>query len=514
MRIAGYFLACFFFVYLNMEESNGYKTNEPFFLADYSHEIRNPLNGITGLIEILKDSGLNSEQKSLLKSMQIKNSQLQLALNHMLEYSKLLSGNIKSYPEQLLIFPFLQKILDDLFQIYRKERIKLCYFLPPELSGIAVIDPILIRQVIIEIGKYVMQQGNMPKINLEISIQSSDLVLEFLQAPTDDIDTNTSIINSASTKNISFILTQGILKLIGGTIENQTTSSILLRLPIKCAPLIGDSHKKSTKDILKNKNIIFYNYQSDTCGSIRKHLKYWGMSFHSEDNDFNPNRWNKNDDKYQIIGVDLSDSNQHEFIVIDEIRKVSKLPIILFKEADNNLQKLLTLQKDVVVLYKPISSKDLAFVLESVIQSEVNKLREWIRNPFSLISEYKDTIKILIAEDDPINQRVMHEYFNKLHLKVDIAPNGKLATEWYEQHKYDLIFMDINMPEMDGVEATQKIRSIKNDHHPYIIAITADALKGDKKTYSDVGMDDFLFKPVNIEKLQKKISDYIQSLRH
>ena len=497
-----------------MEASNGNNTNEPFFLADYSHEIRNPLNGITGLIEILLDSGLNSEQMSLLKSMQLKNGQLQLALNHMLEYSKLLSGNIKSYPEQLLIFPFLQKILDDLFQIYRKERVKLCYFLPPELSGIAVIDPILIRQVIIEIGKYVMQQGERSKINLEIKVQSSDLILEFFQTSTDDSDTNTNIINSTSNKNISFVLTKGILELIGGTIENQSSSSILLKLPIKCAPLLGISEKRSTREILKNKNIIFYNYQSDTCGSIRKHLKYWEMSFHSDNNDFNPNNWNNNDDKYQIIGVDLSDSNQHEFIIIDEIRKVSKLPIILFKEADNNLQKLLTLQKDVVVLYKPISSKDLAFVLESVIQSEVNKLREWIRNPFSLISEYKDTIKILIAEDDPINRRVMHEYFNKLHLKVDIASNGKLAVEWYEQHKYDLIFMDINMPEMDGVEATQKIRALKNDHHPYIIAITADALKGDKKTYLNAGMDDFIFKPVNIEGLQKKISGFIQSLRH
>ena len=97
-------------------DNNKDKTNKELFsLADYSHEIRNPLNGITGLLEIILNTNLNSEQRSLVKNIQDKNSQLQLVLNQIFELSKLKSGNLKNHPEQILIFPFLQKILDELF---------------------------------------------------------------------------------------------------------------------------------------------------------------------------------------------------------------------------------------------------------------------------------------------------------------------------------------------------------------------------------------------------------------
>lgn len=104
-----------------MSKKSDHKTDNKFFLADFSHEIRNPLNGIMGVTEILLDTKLDSEQKSLLKNIKKNNILLQDVLNHMLEYSKLLAGNINHNPEQILIYPFLQKILDDLFLMYRKK---------------------------------------------------------------------------------------------------------------------------------------------------------------------------------------------------------------------------------------------------------------------------------------------------------------------------------------------------------------------------------------------------------
>lgn len=491
------------------------KTNKELFsLADYSHEIRNPLNGMTGLLEIISDTHLTSEQRSLIENIQDKNSQLQLILNQIFELSKLKSGNLKNYPEQILIFPFLQKILDELFSLFRKERIKLCFFLSPKISGIVLLDPILIKQIIIEAGKQIIHDKKSTQCNLEIKIENDDLIFDYKYSG--DIIEPKQESNYINKVRISQILTEGLLNCIGGSMTySKSSSNLLLSIPIKSTPLLENKKAKITKELLSDKKMLFYNSVNEKCDAITKHLEYWGMKVNKMNDLFSTNKWNNSyENEYHIIGIDLSNEKINEFQIIDEVRKHSLLPIILFKEADNTSQKVLTLQKDIVLLYKPVSSQDFSFILEAVIQSNVNILREWLRNPSSYISEYKDHFKILVVEDEPINRRVMSEYFTKLHLKIDIASSGEQAIELYEQHFYDLIFMDINMPGIDGVQTTQKIREINEDSHPYIIAITADALKGDKKAYKEAGMDDYLFKPVNIDSIQKKISKYIQLIRH
>jgi len=498
-----------------MNDKKTDNNSSSFSLSSYSHEVRNPLNGITGLIEILLKTKLDSNQLSLLKNIQNKNNQLQLTLNHMLEYSKLISGGIKKYPEQILIYPFLQKILEDLFLIYRKERVKLCYFIPPNLLGIAIIDPIIVKQLITEVGKFILLQDHQDKINLEIQILKSNLKLDFsFYGAKNNENKKKELKKLTHTKSTSYLLINGLLDLIDGKLSSNNDSSVSLELPINCVSFPKAHETKVGNSNLHGKKIVFYNYQADTCGSIIKQLMYWGMDIYNAGEEFTSDKWGNNDDKYQIIGIDLSDNNKHEFMVIDEIRKVSKLPIMFFKEAENSSQKLLTLQKDVVLLYKPLSSKNLAFVIETVLKSKVNDLREWLRNPDLAITSYKDSIKILIVDDEEINRKVMKEYLNQLNLKADIASNGEQAVAWYEQHKYDLIFMDIQMPKMNGVEATELIRSIDNQHEPYIIAITADALKGDSKTYKEAGMDDYLFKPIKADTIQEKITKFTQTIRH
>lgn len=506
-----------------MSTKDKHKKESPFFLADFSHEIRNPLNGIMGMTEILLDTRLEAEQKSLLKNIQRNNNQLQEVLNHMLEFSKLIAGNIQNHPEQILLFPYLQRILDDLLQFYRSKRIKVCYFIPPELSGIAILDPNLTKQVLLETGKFISQQYQCSKVDVEISIHEPNIQIEFKFVPhknrmkeIEEADKSDSPY-SKKVKNISYALTQKILELLGGTIEDNitpNTASIVLTIPIQCTPLQKISEVNSVTKILNGKKILFFNYKSDSCGSIRKYLSFWGMEFLFEKSNILKYNWKKQNHEFQIIGVDISDIRKHEFLIMDEIRKESHLPIILFKDADKNNQKVLTLQKDVVVMYKPVSPKDLAFVMSSVIQSKADELREWLRNPLSIISEYQDTLKILIADDESINQRVMSEYLHKLHLKADFVSNGQQALKWYEEQKYDLIFMDIQMPEMDGVQATKAIRALENNHHPYIVAITADALRGDKKSYTQAGMDDYLFKPIPFDGIQKIIHKYIKSIKH
>ncbi|OYT16126.1 MAG: hypothetical protein B7C24_09365 [Bacteroidetes bacterium 4572_77] len=501
------------------QSNNKNTAKEQFLLADFSYEIRNPLNGIMGLTEILKDTQLNSEQKSLLDKIQKNNDHLLDILNQMLEYSKLLDKNIQCHPRQLLISPFLHNILEELFQYYQKERIKLCYYIPPNLSGIAMLDSALIKQVFLSIGKHIKFLCSDNTINLEFTETNHILYITFKfiakqnLIPTNDSSQNTPNINA---QNINFELSKGILELMGGEIQEKLHENIFeigLHVPLYNKTKSQKTNSFQKNDLLRGKSILFFNYKADSCTSISKYLDFWGIKLHIENAEIDQFPWENQQNKYHFIGLDISNNKKHEFQIMDAIKKKSNLPIIMFKDPNKTNQKILALQKDVVVMQKPISSIDIAAVLKSVIQSKANELREWLRNPLSLISEYQDQLKILIVEDEPINQRIMREYLNRINLKADLSSNGQQAVKWYKEKEYDLILMDIQMPIMDGAEATKIIRNLKGKHQPYIVAITADSSKGNIEFYKNLGMDDLFYKPISLIGIQKIIAKYLKTIK-
>jgi CheY-like chemotaxis protein len=492
-------------------------------LDDYSHEIRNPLNGILGMTNILLNSKLDSSQKNIIRNIQRSSSKLQETLNNILDLSKIISGNTIYYPEQILINPYLQKILHELFIDFQLKKTKLCHFVSPDLKPIAIFDPILVRKLIWEISQYIVHICHEPIINLSIHNVEQDLIVEFNfkhHPATSDITLNKATPLSRELHkdeaNINYQLTNNLLRLVKGTIEESIENEIAhisIHIPMQYSSLHQIIEQKKMWTELSGLNILFYNYKSDACESIGKYLNHWGVYFKTLNKSLQDEITSIPDSNFDLIGVDISEIRDHEFIILDKIRAHSDLPIIFFKNADKTNSKIISLQKNVVVVYKPVPPQDLAIVIKSVIKSEADALRNWHKSSISLISEYQDTLKILITDDEIINQRVMSEYLGKLQLKADLAANGEQALVWYQEKKYDLIFMDIQMPIMNGIQATQAIRNIQDKHQPYIIAVTADALKGDRKSYEKVGMNDYLLKPVELEDIKRVLGKYIKTLR-
>lgn len=483
-------------------------------LLDFSHEIRNPLNGISGLINILQDTSLNPEQKSLVRNLSKNSDQLQQTLELMLDYSKITNSMIRYSHEQVFIYPFLQKELGNLFKSFDKKRIKFCYYIPPELNGIAVLDPFIISQIIKLSSQSVLL--NIKKSNLNLDIKSTESAIS-LNYSTAKIPESKLLETENHQLKIIQILLDEYLKLIGGKCESEESDNIKkinISIPIKCSPVDVNYPTIKKKNLFKENKLVFFNFQSDSCESTIKYLEYLGIKIFKEENTIANIIENELDNKYHLIAIDISQFSKHEFQIMDDFRMKSHLPIIMFKESDTTNQKILTLQKDVVVMYKPISPNNLSFVMDAVLSSQADQLREWVKNPISVLADYHNSLKILIADDESINQRVLKEYLLKIHLKADFVNDGAKAVELYKTNKYDLLFMDIQMPIMNGVEATKEIRKIKNNHHPYIVAITADALKGGKQKYLEAGMNDYLLKPINLEGITKVIQKYIDFFKH
>jgi CheY-like chemotaxis protein len=483
-------------------------------LLDFSHEIRNPLNGISGITNILLDTSLNSEQKSLVKNIQNKSNQLNEILELILDYSKIINGLVKYSPEQVFTYPFLQKLFDDLFKYFRDKRIRFCYYIPPQLSGIGFFDPYIVTQILHLSATNLPFLKHHSNLNLEIEADGKEIIFNYNYL----FDTEeTEEISDNQHSQIARLLLVNYLKLIGGHLMEEVQDNefhLTIKTPVKYSAVVEKKQEIKENNALQGKHLIFFAYGSSSCQSTSRYMQYLGIELQKDERDLSQLNESELDHKYHLLGIDISNMKKHEFQIMDDIRKKSQLPIIMFREALDPTQKILILQKDVVVMYKPVSPNHLSYVISSILESKADQLREWIKNPLSLFADDHNSLKILIADDDSINQRVMREYMTKLHLKADFVSNGKKALELYKENKYDLILMDIQMPIMNGVEAAKLIRENKNNHHPYIVAITADALKGGKETYLSAGMNDFLFKPVSLEGIEKVIQKYISSIRH
>ncbi len=192
--------------------------------------------------------------------------------------------------------------------------------------------------------------------------------------------------------------------------------------------------------------------------------------------------------------------------IAEDSYKIKTVPVNLKKNSDD-----LKLSNDTYIISKPIKKKQIIeAVLESVKfrkgQSE-HPIGEFIKD-VSEPEKIKSELSVLIAEDNIINQKVAEKLLNKYCNKIDVVENGKLAVEAVKKNSYDLVFMDLQMPEMDGLAATKEIRKWENRNgtHVKIIALTANAQKSDEDKCFEAGMDDFISKPFKVEEIEELFS--------
>ena len=157
------------------------------------------------------------------------------------------------------------------------------------------------------------------------------------------------------------------------------------------------------------------------------------------------------------------------------------------------------------VLTKPVKAWQLIDVLSRVLGRRVVQTSV-ARTGIEKDMAKRHPLRILLAEDNVVNQKVALKILGRMGYRADVASNGLDAVEALERQTYDVVLMDVQMPEMDGVEATTRIRERQGENRPWIIALTANALQGDKERYLGVGMDDYLSKPIKIEEIAKVLT--------
>jgi CheY-like chemotaxis protein len=483
------------------------------------------MNGVLGMASLLAGTSLNPEQQEYADTIRSSGEALLTVINDVLDFSKIESGNLELDNHSFDLRQCVEEVMDVFSGKATQKELDLVYQIDYQIPAQVTGDSHRLRQILLNLIGNAMKFTNKGEIFVAIRLQHADG--DDLTLAVDVKDTGIGIepdklsrlfkafsqVDSSTTRKyggtgLGLAISKRLVELMGGTItitsEPGVGSTFSFTLCCKAS-------KESVRQYIScntagndGKRILVVDDNQTNLTILKSQLEQWHLTSVLASSGTEALNILNSHEKFDAVITDMQMPAMDGVSLTREIKALHPaLPVILLSSiGDESKKQYANLFFD--ILNKPVRQQQLCRVIQSALRPATAAAKHEESTPTPVLPDdfsKRYPLRILVAEDNPVNQKLTLRILSKLgYANVDLAHNGLEAVEKFDEKFFDVILMDVQMPEMDGLEATRLIRT-KRYHQPIIISMTANAMQGDRELCLQAGMNDYVSKPVKLEAL-------------